>query len=68
VEGLYRFMLHKLLQHSLLQDKFVIPNAVMSAGGLQRVNVIGLYTGWNNTEMIEKPDIVGYKIWNYGYE
>lgn len=49
-------MLHKLLQHPLLQDKFAIPNAVMSAGGLLCVNVIGLYSGWNNMEIMEEPD------------
>lgn len=40
----------------------------MSAGGLLSVKVIGLYTGWNNIEMIEEPDTVSYKIWSYWYK
>lgn len=46
----------------------MIPNAVMSAGGLLCVNVIGLYTGWSNIEMIEEPGSMSYKIQNYQYE
>lgn len=40
----------------------------MSAGGLLCVNVIGLYTGWSNIEMIEEPGSMSYKIRNYQYE
>lgn len=68
LEGLYQFFLHQPLQHSLLQDKFAIPNAVMSAGGLLCVNVIGLYSGWNNMGMMEEPDTVNNKIQNHWYK
>lgn len=40
----------------------------MSAGGLVCVNVIGLYCGWNNMEMMEEPDTVNYKIQNHWYK
>lgn len=40
----------------------------VSAGGLLCVNVIGLYSGWNNMEMMEEPDTVNYKIQNHWYK
>lgn len=37
----------------------------MSAGRLLPANIIGLYTDGNNIEMLEEPDSVSYKTWNY---